>query len=446
MIETAPLFLPLPDGAMIAVPPRLTCMTTYVLLEQKDWFEPDIVFLRHALQPGMKVIDIGANFGVYTLSIAQKIGREGTVWAFEPANGTADYLAQSIEKNNFHHVHLERAAVSAHEGEGLLFHDRREELFQVDMTGTMGNGDHPHEKIALQTLDGFMARQGNPKIDFIKIDAEGHEIEILKGGLEFFFNQHPVVMLEVIGPDNYTNLDLVDAFMAADYQIFQLLPSLNILVPTDKININKTIPLNIYALKPALIADWLARGLIATAPLTPKIPTNYDAALLLWHQARQPNLDANDRAGRMIIAAEMLDSLAQGTKTLPLLLSLARVMIDMGNQSHAHHTLSLAHDWVTQNPNFVLDQPFLPLSDDTATVSREALPQLILTLKDHWANYSGFFRLPETIQTCQQILGMPGDDLALHQQAKHRLSLATALFNGCPPPDLTGDTLALYQQ
>src|SRR5262249_20657349 len=46
-------------------------VTTYVLIEQEDWFEREIAFVRRLLQPGMRVIDIGANYGTYTLTMAQ---------------------------------------------------------------------------------------------------------------------------------------------------------------------------------------------------------------------------------------------------------------------------------------------------------------------------------------------------------------------------------------
>ena len=77
------------DGVRIVVPDSLDLITPYVLLEQQDWFEDEIKFLRRLLQPGQKVIDVGANYGVYTLSMAQTVGPTGRVWAFEPASNTA---------------------------------------------------------------------------------------------------------------------------------------------------------------------------------------------------------------------------------------------------------------------------------------------------------------------------------------------------------------------
>ena len=73
------------DGTKVVVPDSPELMTPYILREQQDWFENEIKFLRRLLQPGQNIIDIGANHGVYTLSIANTVGSSGHVWAFEPA-------------------------------------------------------------------------------------------------------------------------------------------------------------------------------------------------------------------------------------------------------------------------------------------------------------------------------------------------------------------------
>ena len=91
------------DGVRVVVPDTLDQITPYVLREQEDWFEDEIRFLRRLLQPGEQIIDIGANHGVYTLSMAKAVGPSGRVWAFEPASSTSQLLAASIEANEFRH-------------------------------------------------------------------------------------------------------------------------------------------------------------------------------------------------------------------------------------------------------------------------------------------------------------------------------------------------------
>ena len=61
------MLLRMADGTRIVVPPSLDAITTYVILEQEKWFEKEATFVASWLQPGMTVIDIGANLGVYSL-------------------------------------------------------------------------------------------------------------------------------------------------------------------------------------------------------------------------------------------------------------------------------------------------------------------------------------------------------------------------------------------
>ena len=113
---TASVTLTMVDDVRVVVPDSLDLITPYVLLEQQDWFEDQIKFLRRLLQPGQAVIDIGANYGVYSLSMARAVGPTGRVWAFEPASETAKLLAEAIASNGFSQVILERSALSKHCG------------------------------------------------------------------------------------------------------------------------------------------------------------------------------------------------------------------------------------------------------------------------------------------------------------------------------------------
>ena len=116
MSEGAPLVLPIVDGLKVVVPDSIDLITPYVLREQHDWFEDEIRFVRRVLEPGQRAIDIGANYGLFTLSMAKVVGREGHVWAFEPASSTASYLEQSLKENGLANVTLRKAGLSVRAG------------------------------------------------------------------------------------------------------------------------------------------------------------------------------------------------------------------------------------------------------------------------------------------------------------------------------------------
>ena len=64
-------------NARICVPPSLELITPYVLLEQEDWFEDEIPFVRRLLRPGMHAVDVGASFGMYSMAMAMGVGAGG---------------------------------------------------------------------------------------------------------------------------------------------------------------------------------------------------------------------------------------------------------------------------------------------------------------------------------------------------------------------------------
>ena len=74
--------LTMAGGIQVIVPDDPERITPYVLEEQQDWFEDEIEAVRSLLRPGQSVIDIGANLGVYALSMARVVGQEGRGIAF----------------------------------------------------------------------------------------------------------------------------------------------------------------------------------------------------------------------------------------------------------------------------------------------------------------------------------------------------------------------------
>jgi FkbM family methyltransferase len=253
---TALITLTMIDGVKVVVPDSLNLITPYVLLEQQDWFEDELRFLRRLLQPGQKIIDIGANHGVYTLSMAKAISATGRVWAFEPASSTAKLLAAGIEANAFGHVVLHQSALSEHSGTAELSLQANSELNSLVNETTPAGA---RETVALTTLDDCMARCDWQDIDFVKIDAEGEESKILRGGQGFFSEMSPLVQYEIKAGAGL-QLELVSQFDALGYASFWLVPGLDLLVPFDPTTPPDGYLLNLFACKPDRAAQLAARG------------------------------------------------------------------------------------------------------------------------------------------------------------------------------------------
>jgi protein O-GlcNAc transferase len=260
MLDTA--VLTLIDGVRIVVPDSLDLITPYVLREQQDFFEDELPFVRRLLRPGQNVIDIGANYGVYTLPMAQKVGASGHVWAFEPSSSTAQFLAQGITANGFGHVTLVQEAVSSAAGSGQLTLHVHSELRSIVHGADPPGGS---EFVSLVTLDDCMDRYRWLDIDLIKIDAEGEEANIVKGGRRFFANLAPLVQYELKKNATDVNFALIRDFAAIGYDSYRLLPGLNLLVPFDAESPPDSYLLNLFCCKAARADQLAARGVLLRA-------------------------------------------------------------------------------------------------------------------------------------------------------------------------------------
>jgi FkbM family methyltransferase len=226
---TSATALTMVDGVRVVVPDSLNLITSYVLREQQDWFEDEIKFLRRLLRPGQRVIDIGANYGVYALSMARTVGPEGRVWAFEPASRTAQLLAQGIAVNGFSQVVLDRSALSSVRGTAQLSLNENSELNALVHRGTSPSAS---ETVQVTTLDECMERHAWRDIAFMKIDAEGEEANILKGGERFFAELSPLIQYEIKAGMELHD-ELVQQFAALGYDSYRLVPGLDLLIPFD---------------------------------------------------------------------------------------------------------------------------------------------------------------------------------------------------------------------
>jgi FkbM family methyltransferase len=161
---------------------------------RKGIFEPDgTKIAKTFIKDGDVILDIGANIGYYSVLFSRLVGKSGRVLAFEPTKKFQRLLQRNLEANSIKNV-----IVFAH---GLS--DRNcESTINVGIdTATMhfpgNNPENAEETIRLETLGAFVAREKMTKIDFVKIDVDGHEPAILAGAWEVLEKFKPLVFLEV---------------------------------------------------------------------------------------------------------------------------------------------------------------------------------------------------------------------------------------------------------
>jgi FkbM family methyltransferase len=253
--------LEIAGGVQIVVPDSLNLLTPYVLFEQRDWFEDEIGFVRRLLRPGQRTIDIGANYGVYALTMAKIVGPTGAVWAFEPASSTAALLAQGVAANNFSQVVVECSAISSACGTARLSLNDNSEFNSLvrDELPTLTT-----ETVPVVTLDDCLIRYGWNDIDFVKIDAEGEEKNIIAGGRRFFTECSPLILYEIkAGAD--LHLELVQNFARIGFESYRLIPGLDLLVPFDVDSQPDGYLLNLFCCKKDRAALLAEKGLLLDA-------------------------------------------------------------------------------------------------------------------------------------------------------------------------------------
>lgn len=163
-------------------------------------FEPnEFHFLSKVLRPGMNVIDVGANDGLYALFAARRIGEGGRVLALEPSSREHDRLLANLRLNGIGNV--TPLAVAAHEREGSACLHVGE--FGHEGHNTLGRFAYPIEEVAQETvrlvpLDRLVEAQGLDHVEVIKIDAEGAEPAILRGARRTIERCRPLLLIEIV--------------------------------------------------------------------------------------------------------------------------------------------------------------------------------------------------------------------------------------------------------
>src|SRR5262245_46402626 len=152
--------------------------------------EPEFELLDSLIQEGDWVIDIGANVGHYTAKLSRLVGISGRVLAFEPVPNTFRLLAANSRLFPHENVTLLNAAAS-----------RRSALAGITVpAGPEGqylahlNEDESGLYILCLSLDSLQLPQ---RVSLVKIDAEGHELEILMGMQELLHRDKPTIIVEL---------------------------------------------------------------------------------------------------------------------------------------------------------------------------------------------------------------------------------------------------------
>jgi len=152
--------------------------------------------------PGQTVVDIGAHIGTYTILAANRVGNEGKVLAVEAHPDNYNILLKNLMLNGLKNVIPVNVALSNREG--------RVKLYLGKDSGVRASGWHSiiydntraqfveSEKyliVSCVTLDRLLAKLNVKNVDWIKIDVEGAELDVLKGMGATLRDNHQLKMI-----------------------------------------------------------------------------------------------------------------------------------------------------------------------------------------------------------------------------------------------------------
>lgn len=442
-------------------PDNLRCLSTFVYLEQKKWFDQEIKLVQQYLKPGMNALDIGSSFGEYSLPMAALVGKQGHVFAFEPNQYFCRYLEKSKKFNRLDNLKIIRKAVADCSQPVLLNDVISPELSSINFVS-----DPKKQKVESVFLDHWWKRNDYPSVDLLKVDVNGHEPVAINGAKNLLTKTSPLIIFACNPPDSYQSKSFqkrtkisFNLLKKLGYSIYSYLPQLNALSAYDDTQCPDPYQLNLIACKPDLAASLKESGLMVTNIYSlPKVKDDSwynhlsrlpfaQSMLEQWKNICLGKESAYMSALNLLCAAQdiscytvsqryvLLRSAYQifwsmyNEKSISgsLSFSLARVCVDLGQKDTAFNILQRLKKNILNGKggNFFL--PFItPLKEfDTSQVKASLQHWVIASCLESMLNirnYSGYFFSSSDLEIYRLLLENPERSI----ESERRLNLLTS--------------------
>ncbi|HSB57700.1 MAG TPA: FkbM family methyltransferase [Nitrosopumilaceae archaeon] len=190
------------------------------------WEPKETEFLKKIITGNMKVLDIGANLGYFTILFSRQVGSEGKVIAFEPNPFSFDLLKKNIKANNLQNVYAIQKAVSNISGYEKLYLSKKNHgdnrLFSVPILNS--DLDRDIAQVEVTTLDDYLK---DIHIDFLKMDVQGSEPKVIEGGYNLIKNSRNLKMMVEFWPlalkvQGYEPINFLLQLESLDFDIYDL--------------------------------------------------------------------------------------------------------------------------------------------------------------------------------------------------------------------------------
>jgi len=153
------------------------------------------VFRAH-VRKGEAVFDVGANKGGYMACLAPMVGSSGLCVAFEPIPELARRLEKAARGLRWPQVEVCAAAASDEDSTAMLVTPNGDMHWESSLEHNAAPGATSQEVRTIR-LDRYMEKLDGRRLSAIKIDVEGHESSVVRGGMQLLKRHRPLVLAEV---------------------------------------------------------------------------------------------------------------------------------------------------------------------------------------------------------------------------------------------------------
>lgn len=159
---------------------------------------PELQFLWHALTPGMTFFDVGSFHGIYALVAAKRLGHQGQVVAFEPSPAERRRLELHLRMNGFRSVRVEPCALGSASSKSEFFAVVRGDMTRGGLRPPASPDAVKPLAVEVVSLDQYVLNRSMDRIDVMKLDVEGGELDVFRGATRVLTEMRPMIICEVL--------------------------------------------------------------------------------------------------------------------------------------------------------------------------------------------------------------------------------------------------------
>jgi FkbM family methyltransferase len=185
----------------------VTASAVLAIARYTRWLEPEMLGLSRVVGPGDVCIDVGAAAGLYTVPLSRLVGPSGIVHSIEPLPFAWPLWNRVLGARDNANVQHHSMALGSEPGEATMSVPMGRyglvtgrSFVSQKSTGLGSNvefAQHINFPVTVDTLDGLAARVGLDRLNFMKVDVEGSELQVLHGGKDVIDSFRPTMLLEI---------------------------------------------------------------------------------------------------------------------------------------------------------------------------------------------------------------------------------------------------------